>query len=155
MGNQDPKEENSTSVSTSNQEEQSSTGSTSAQENTTNTTTSRNLVLKNDRQMLMFTHLSQLLNYITGIGGLIVPIILWQMKKDEITNMDEHGKAIVNFQISLLIYGIVGFILTFIIIGIFILIAVGLVGLIFPIINGIKANDGKPIKYPLSIPFIQ
>jgi uncharacterized Tic20 family protein len=107
--------------------------------------------LKEDRQTLMWTHLSQLLNYFTGFGGIIVPIILWQMKKDEIQGMDEQGKEIVNFQISLFIYAAVGTILTFILVGIIVLIAVGIIGIVFPIIQGINAKDGKPVKYPLTI----
>ncbi len=60
--------------------------------------------MKEDRQLLVITHLSQLLDFVTGIGGLIVPLILWSTKKDEIIDMDRHGKAILNFRISMLLY---------------------------------------------------
>mgnify|MGYP001312921804 CR=1 FL=1 len=53
-----------------------------------------------DRQMLMILHLSQLLNIVSGLGGIIVPIILWQLKKNEVEHMEEHAKEIINFQIS-------------------------------------------------------
>ena len=60
--------------------------------------------MKENRQLLVLTHLSQLLDFVSGIGGFVVPLILWLTKKDEIRNMDETGKAILNFRISMFIY---------------------------------------------------
>lgn len=115
-----------------------------------------NSLLKEDRQTLMLMHLSQLLFLVSGIGGIVVPIIIWVMKKDEIKNMDEQGKEVVNFQISLFIYYAVAAVLSFVLIGIPILIILGLLNIIFPIIYGLKANDGvEHIQYPLTIRFIK
>lgn len=112
--------------------------------------------LKEDRQMLMLMHLSQLLFVVTGLGGIIAPIIIWQLKKNEIAHMDEQGKEVVNFQISLFIYYFVAAILIILLIGIPILIVLGLINIIFPILYGIKANNGEePIRYPLTIRFIK
>ena len=36
----------------------------------------------------------------------ILPIILWTMNKDKSDFVDTHGKQAINFQLSLLIYGI-------------------------------------------------
>ena len=54
--------------------------------------------MKRNKQLLVLTHLSQLLDFVTGIGGFIVPLIIWAVKKDEILHMDEQGKAILNFR---------------------------------------------------------
>ena len=37
--------------------------------------------MREDRQLLMLTHLSQLLDFVSGIGGFVVPLILWILKK--------------------------------------------------------------------------
>lgn len=112
--------------------------------------------MREDRQMLMIMHLSQLLDFITGIGGFIVPLILWATQKDKIENMDEQGKEIMNFQISLFIYSIVCIPLIFLFgLGFLLLIVVGILGLIFPIINAIKASNGEPTNYPMTIRIIQ
>ena len=58
-------------------------------------------VLRKDNTLLAVTHLSQLLYYITGFGGSIVPLILWIVNRNRVEGMDEHGKAILNFQLSL------------------------------------------------------
>jgi len=46
--------------------------------------------MREDRQLLMLTHLSQLLDFVSGIGGFIVPLILWILKKEEVLGMDFH-----------------------------------------------------------------
>ena len=112
--------------------------------------------MREDRQMLMIMHLSQLLDFVTGIGGFIVPLILWATQKDKIQDMDEQGKEIINFQISLFIYSIVCIPLIFLFgLGFLFLILVGILGLIFPIINAIKASNGEPTNYPMTIRIIQ
>ncbi|MCL6220735.1 DUF4870 domain-containing protein [Zunongwangia pacifica] len=112
--------------------------------------------MREDRQMLMIMHLSQLLDFITGIGGFIVPLILWATQKDKIQDMDEQGKEIMNFQISLFIYSLVSIPLVILFgLGFLLLILVGILGLVFPIINAIKASNGEPTSYPMTIRIIQ
>ena len=112
--------------------------------------------MREDRQTIVLTHLSQLLDLITGFGGLIVPLIIWMTKKNEIYDMDEHGKAILNFQISMFMYAMICIPLIFLLgLGILGLIAIGIACLVFPIINAIKANNGELPNYPFSIEFIK
>ena len=101
----------------------------------------------------MFLHLSQLAGYVVPFGGLVVPILIWQIKKTELPGIDAHGKIVMNWLISALIYAVVSFILVFAFIGIPLLWAIGILAIIFPIIGGIKANNGELWKYPLSISF--
>lgn len=108
-----------------------------------------------DNQLLVLTHLSQLLTYITGFGGLIVPLVLWLSQRDKVAGMNEQGKAIVNFQLSLLLYAFISIPAILLLgLGILMLIAVGLLGFIMPILNGIKASKGEPISYFMTIKFI-
>jgi uncharacterized protein len=113
------------------------------------------LQTKEEKQMGMFLHLSQLLNCIFPPLGIIAPIVLWQMKKDEIQGLDAHGKMIANWMISCLIYGAVSFVLAFVLIGFIGLFAIAVMGLVFPIIGGIKANNGELWEYPLTIKFLK
>jgi len=111
--------------------------------------------MRKDNQLIVITHLSQLLTFVTGFGGLIVPLILWATQKDKVLEMDEQGKRIINFQISMLIYAIICIPAILLIgLGILGLIAIGFISLIFPIINAIKANNGESPTYPLSFNFI-
>ena len=111
-------------------------------------------MMRVDKQLLTITHLSQLLSPLTGFGGLIVPLIIWITQKDKVLYMDKQGKQIINFQLSLIVYAIICIPLVFLIIGIFGLIIIGLVSIIFPIINAVKANSNEETHYPWSINFV-
>jgi len=112
-------------------------------------------MMRTDNQLLMITHLSQLLTFVTGFGGLIVPLVLWATQKDKIYDMDEQGKRIVNFQLSMLLYIFLCIPAIFLLgLGILGLIVVGVISFVYPIINAIKASNGESPKYPLSLNFI-
>ena len=100
--------------------------------------------MKENRQLLVFTHLSQLLDLVTGIGGFIVPLLLWLVKKDEVFDMNRHGKAILNFRISMFLYLLIciPFVLLFGL-GPVGFIVVGLFYIIFPIINAVRASNNQ------------
>jgi len=115
----------------------------------------QHLQTPDQKQMGLFLHLSQLLNIIIPFAGVIVPIVLWQVKKDDIPALDAHGKMVANWLISSLIYLAVSLVLTLVLIGILGFIAVGIMSVVFPIIGAIKANNGELWEYPLTIKFLK
>ncbi|RIA09508.1 hypothetical protein OE09_1346 [Flavobacteriaceae bacterium MAR_2010_72] len=111
--------------------------------------------MRTDNQLLVITHLSQLLTFITGFGGLIVPLVLWVTQKEKVYTMDEQGKSIINFQLSIIIYAILCIPAILLLgLGILGLILIGIISFVFPIINAIKASNGESPRYPLSLKFI-
>jgi uncharacterized Tic20 family protein len=111
--------------------------------------------MRQDRQLIVITHLSQLVTLVIGFGSLILPLILWVTNKEKVYKMDEHGKNIINFQLSILIYSIICIPLILLLgLGIFGLIALAFIAIIFPIINAVKASNGETPSYPLSINII-
>ena len=106
------------------------------------------------RQWAMFLHLSLLAGCVVPGAGFVAPIVIWQVKKDEYPELDQHGKAALNWILSLLVYSLIGFLLACVYIGFFILIALGIASIVFPIIAGIKANEGVLWPYPLAIRFL-
>nr|MDQ2995064.1 DUF4870 domain-containing protein [Pseudomonadota bacterium] len=84
---------------------------------------------------------------------LILPIILWQIKKDQYPFVDVNGKNVVNFIISFLIYTAISYALTLILIGFLGLAILGVLAIVFPIIGGLKAYQGEVWVYPLTIKF--
>ena len=112
-------------------------------------------VLRKDNTLLSITHLTQLLHYAIGFGGFIVPLIIWLTSRKSVEGMNEHGKAAVNLQLSLLLYIIVSIpaILLFGL-GILGLIGVAILGFVLPIVNAVKAANGESPSYFLTIPFI-
>ena len=109
-----------------------------------------------DSSLLVLTHLSQLLTYVIGFGGLVVPLVIWLSKKDTVDHMDEHGKSIVNFQITLLLLTLISIPGIFLFgLGILSLIFVAIVGFVLPIVNAVRANNGEPPSYFATIRFIK
>ena len=112
--------------------------------------------MKENNQLLVLTHLSQLLDFVSGIGGFIVPLILWMVKKDEVYGMDTHGKAILNFRISMFLYILLCIpLILFFGLGILGFIVIGVFYLVFPIVNAVRASQNELPTYPLSIQFIR
>lgn len=109
----------------------------------------------NVRTWAMMMHLSQLFNYLMPPAGIIIPIVIWQLKKAEMPELDLHGKNIANWLISALIYGLACFVLAFFLIGIPLALALAVLSVIFPIIGGVKANSGEVWRYPLTITFFR
>jgi uncharacterized Tic20 family protein len=107
------------------------------------------------RQWAFFLHISQLAGYAVPLAGLVAPIVIWQLKKNELPGLDVHGKIVVNWILSEIIYFIVSALLVVVVIGIPLLIAVGVCGIVFAILGAIKANNGEVWKYPLSITFLK
>ena len=107
------------------------------------------------RQWAMFLHLSLLSYFLLAIAGIAAPIVIWQLKKDELPGIDAHGKVVVNWAISAMIYAAICVPLCFILVGFLLLIALGVLMIVFPILGGLKANNGELWRYPLSITFLK
>ena len=100
------------------------------------------------RQWAMFIHFSILAGWLVPVGGLIVPIILWQMKKDELPGIVPHAHVVLNWIVTSIVYALICLVLTLVLIGFLGFIALGIATIIFAVIGGIKANDGEVWEYP-------
>ncbi|HEX9047642.1 MAG TPA: DUF4870 domain-containing protein [Verrucomicrobiae bacterium] len=107
-------------------------------------------------------------NMLCHLGGLVpcipcvVTILIWQLKKNEFPSVNVHGKAALNFQISMLIVWVAAVVasvvLSFIHLSIIVSLlfpVIGLGYLILVILAGIKANNGEDYKYPWSLELIK
>ena len=119
------------------------------------------------RNWAMGCHLAALAAYVgVPFGNILGPLIIWLLKKDQFPLVDEHGKQSLNFQISMIIYGLLlgvailitsitvilipvavllGILLAFVIIADFVLV----------VIAAIKVSNGESYQYPFTIRFIQ
>ncbi|MEK6886043.1 MAG: DUF4870 domain-containing protein [Nanoarchaeota archaeon] len=110
----------------------------------------KNNNLNSDQNVLGM--LAHLLGLFTGFIG---PLVLYIITKDKKGIANENAKHALNFQISLIIYCIISFILIFILIGIFLLWAISIFALVVEIIGAVRAYGGEVYKYPLEIGFIK
>lgn len=105
------------------------------------------------RTWAMILHLSVLAGYVIPIpfAGIIAPLLIWQLKKEQLPGLEEHGKEVMNFVISGVIYGFVCALLVLIVMGIPLLIGLLIAGLVLPVIGAVKASNGELYRYPFLI----
>ncbi|MDX1569929.1 MAG: DUF4870 domain-containing protein [Xanthomonadales bacterium] len=106
-------------------------------------------------QWAMFIHFSIFAGVIVPYAGLIVPIVIWQLKKDEFPSLTAHAYVVLNWIISVIIYSLICAVLTLILVGVLGFVVLGILCIVFPLIGGIKANEGELWEYPLSIRFFK
>jgi uncharacterized Tic20 family protein len=97
----------------------------------------------------MLCHLLGLCTFI-GIpfGNIIGPLVVWLIKKDEFSFVDEQGKEALNFQISMTVYAILAAILIVIMVGWVLLFILTIADIVLTIIAAIKTSEGKSYRYP-------
>ncbi|TAM70098.1 MAG: DUF4870 domain-containing protein [Microbacteriaceae bacterium] len=98
---------------------------------------------------------STLIHVLGIFFGFLPALIGYLVLKDRGPFVRQHSTSALNFQLTMLIAYVVGLILTIVIIGIFIILAVEVVVIIFSIIAAIAANKGESYTYPMSIKFIK
>lgn len=112
------------------------------------------------RTWIVGCHLSGLLGvFLPSFGGVLGPLIVWLLKKNDDPRIDANGREALNFQLSMLIYGwvlaAIGFLTLFILIGFLFFAFAALVflfGVIMSIVASVKSSNGVDnYRYPLTI----
>jgi uncharacterized Tic20 family protein len=119
-----------------------------------------------------------LLHMSSVICIVFIPLLLWSWKKDQSYKIDQHGRDVLNFQITIMLV-LFAFVLALIVAPAMLMMVKGLdsesgiLGDIFTllpplpilllgifttyqaVVNTVRALSDKPIRYPLSIPFVK
>lgn len=106
-------------------------------------------VSSDERSLAILTHVLSI--FFTFIPALVI----YLLKRQESPYVAEHAKEALNFQISLIIYICISIPLCLLIIGVFMLIAIGIGSLVLYIMAAVKAADNVLYRYPFSIRFIK
>ncbi len=115
-----------------------------------------------DRTWALASHVGTLVTAWFAFGFL-APLLVMLLKNDS-PFVRRHAVESLNFQISLLIYSVVGTIVAIVLtfatfgIGLFVIIPVvlilGLIVLVLIIVATVKASNGEDYRYPLTLRFI-
>jgi uncharacterized protein len=98
--------------------------------------------------------LSHILAIVPGIG-IFGPLVIWLIKKDESSFVEANAKESLNFQLTMLICFIVSWLLVFIIIGFFLLAALGITNVVLVIVATVKTSENKIYRYPFNFRLIK
>jgi len=108
-----------------------------------------------EKTLAMLCHLGALAGIIVPFGNIIVPLVIWLIKKNESALIDQNGKEALNFQITLSIAAFISMLLMVVVIGVLLLFVVGIYGIVMIIIAGVKVNKGEEFKYPICLRLIK
>lgn len=107
------------------------------------------------RNWAMLCHVAGLGGYFIPIAGsIILPLVIWLLKKDEYPFIDDQGRESLNFQITLLLYWVVAGILVLLLIGILFLLLIPLYQILMIAIAAVKSRAGDRYRYPFIIRFL-
>ena len=105
-----------------------------------------------DSDARLWAMLGQLSGIILGfIGPLIVMLVFGPRS----AFVKKESTEALNFQITVLIGYIVSFVLSLVLIGIFLFFVVWILALIFMVMAAIKNNQGIEYRYPINIRFVK
>lgn len=104
-----------------------------------------------ERNWAVAAHLSSVLGIWIGFLGALGPLVVLLAKGKESPYVRSQAVEALNFNISVLIYSIIGWILVFVLIGFVVLGAVFVFWLVLTIVATIKVSNGEPYRYPLTI----
>jgi len=107
------------------------------------------LASNEERKWAVILHLAPLAGYLVPVAGFALPFTLWLLKKNDSAYLDEQGREVLNFVISVMAYAAIGLVLCLLLIGFALLWALGLFALILTIVAAVKTSDGINYKYPL------
>lgn len=102
----------------------------------------------------MFLHLSVLAGYFAPIVGWVLPIAIWQIKRNDLPELDIHGRIVANWLISTVLYFGICFVLCFVGIGFPLMFLLWLANIVFTVIGGLKASNGEVWHYPMAIQWV-
>jgi uncharacterized Tic20 family protein len=86
--------------------------------------------------------------------GFIPGLIIYLVKKDDAYILDQSKEAL-NWSITALIGYVAGMILAVIVIGVFVMVAVGICHLVFCILGIVAVSSGKPFRVPYALRLIK
>lgn len=105
-----------------------------------------------DRLWSVLCHLS----YFFGLALLsfLFPLTVYLVMRSDSPYVTHHAREALNFHLSLLIYIICCVPLCFIVIGVPLIVAIAVTGIVCSIVAAVKAAKGSYYQYPITIHFV-
>ena len=100
-------------------------------------------------------HLSTFAGLIVPFGSVIGPLAIWLTRRDRDPFIDQAGREALNFGISIAIYGLVALVAALMLVGIPLLVVGVIAWVVVASLAAVKASQGKPYRYPLTMRLVR
>lgn len=114
-----------------------------------------------ERMWAMLGHLSAFTAFISGLGCVIGPLIVWLIKRETMPFAGDQAKEALNFNITAIIVALGLGVFTLITLGVGALLTVPAACVLFvgwfvlTIVAAVKANNGEQYRYPFAIRLVK
>lgn len=79
------------------------------------------------------------------------PLVVWLMKRDESSYLDQQGRELLNFQLTYLLYAFLAALLLLVFIGALLLPLIGFAVIVLTVMGIVRAAEGKIYRFPFTI----
>jgi uncharacterized Tic20 family protein len=109
-----------------------------------------------ERTYAMWVHLTTAFSPVAFPLTIVAAVILWSIQKDRSSYIDDHGKEVLNFQLSTVIYYLACMPLIFVLgLGVVLMVALSVVAIIGIVLGAVAAFRGEFFRYPICLRFIR
>jgi uncharacterized Tic20 family protein len=120
-----------------------------------NETTETGAVDQEIRNAAVAAHLSTFAGLIVPFGSVIGPLAVWLTRRDRDPFIDQAGREALNFGISIAVYGSVVLVAALMLVGIPLLIVGVIAWVVLASLAAVKASQGQPYRYPLTLRLVR
>ena len=103
----------------------------------------------------MLCHLSSLTGYVFPFSHVVVPLVIWMLKRGQVAGVDSAGRESLNFQLTMTLFVLIGLMLSLLVIGLVLLFATVVFHFCMTIHAARRAQRGEEFRYPLNIRMIK
>ncbi len=89
-----------------------------------------------------------------GLGQIIIPLIIWLLKRDDHPFVDDQASEALNFQLSITLYMVIAGAFFCLGLGPVVWIILGVIDVVLIIVAATQANAGRRYRYPMTLRFI-
>lgn len=114
-------------------------------------TTEKRMCDGNVRYWCTWLHASALGGYVCPFAHIALPVIIWLAKRRLHPLVDVNGRAVFNFQISTTLFALVGLLLSVLVIGLALVMAVAVLHLSMTVVAARRAARGEVPGYPFTL----
>ncbi len=107
------------------------------------------------RNSAVAAHLSTFAGLVVPFGSVIRPLAVWLTRRHRDPFIDQAGREALNFGISIAIYGLVALVAALMLVGIPLLVVGVIAWVVVASLAAVKASQGKPYRYPLTMRLVR
>jgi uncharacterized Tic20 family protein len=107
------------------------------------------------RNTAVAAHLSTFAGLVLPFGSVIGPLAVWLTRRDRDPFIDDAGREALNFGISIAVYGLVALVGALMLVGIPLLMIGVIAWVVLASLAAVKASQGQPYRYPLTMRLVR